>query len=387
MRWRVVVSLVAALGLSLVARAPQVFAQSIDNFATVEPASQFAEEIDEARELARQAMESGLPGLSIAVGVYPETVWAEGFGYANVEHRVPVTPLTKFRIGSVSKTMTSVALGLLVEEGKIDLDAPIQQYVSSFPEKAKGTITSRLLASHQAGVRHYRLDRSDFLVTRHYNDVLKPLEIFADDPLKFEPGTDYSYSSHGYNLLSAALQEASGMPFLELMRTRVWGPMELRNTVADHNDFIIEHRASPYSRLLNRKLRNGPYVDNSYKWAGGGFLSTPSDLVQFGFAMMSGTFLKPETFELLTTPVTPSSGKETNYGLGWRTMTDAHGRKWLGHGGGSVGGTTAFRMNTETGVVIAVTCNLSRAGYGEIVPQIAEMFVAAHEEAVEPASR
>lgn len=350
-------------------------AQNAELFATARPASQYADSIEQARDIVLEIMEGDIPGFSIAVGVYPNLVWAEGFGYANVEHRVPVTPLTKFRIGSVSKPMTTVALGLLVEQGKIDLDAPIQKYLPSFPAKPEGTITSRLLAAHQAGIRHYRPDGSDNLIMKHYEEVVDALEIFANDPLKFAPGTDYSYSSHGYNLLSAVMQEAAGVPFLELMRTAVWGPMELQNTVADHTDYIIENRASPYSRRSDGTFRNGPYVDNSYKWAGGGFLSTPSDLVKFGFAVMNGGFLKPETLEMLVTPLTPGSGKKTNYGLGWRTDTEDNGRTWIGHGGGSVGGTTVFQTNAESGVVIATTCNLSGARYANRIAEIANLFI------------
>ena len=116
----------------------------LDRFDTVSAASNFAEAIVQAREEIQVLMDAGAPGVSIAVGVDEQLIWAQGFGYANVEFRVPVTPLTKFRIGSVSKSMTSIAMALLYEQGVIDLDAPIQAYLSEFPVKEKGPITLRL---------------------------------------------------------------------------------------------------------------------------------------------------------------------------------------------------------------------------------------------------
>ncbi len=327
-------------------------------FAFAEPASRYQSAIDRARDEIRELMDNGAPGVSIAVGVDGDLVWAEGFGYADVENQVPVSPLTRFRIGSVSKTMTSIALARLFEEGVIDLDVPIQTYLADFPEKEQGIITLRLLASHRAGVRHYLPDGSDNLIKEHYDSVLDALEVFAADPLIDVPGARYSYSSHGYNLLSAVLQEASGVEFLTLMRTTVFGPLNLIATVADHTDLIISHRAAPYSRRDGR-LVNAPFVDNSYKWAGGGFLSTPSDLVQFGFGVFNSGILKEETLKLLLSPPLLPNGEiaDQNYGLGWMIFDED--APWVGHTGGSVGGNTLFMINPEEDIVVALVCNLS----------------------------
>ncbi|MDD9891809.1 MAG: serine hydrolase [Gammaproteobacteria bacterium] len=327
-------------------------------YAVVESSSAYADAIARARADVEVLMEAGAPGVSIAVGVDDELVWAEGFGFADVENAVPVTTQTKFRVGSVSKTMTSIALGILYEEGMIDLDMPIQQYVPGFPVKEKGTVTTRLLASHRAGIRHYLPDMSDNYVQEHYDDVIDALEIFADDPLLAVPGDEYSYSSHGYNLLSAVLQEASGVEFLTLMRERVFSPLKLIETVADHTDYIVTGRAAPYA-LRDGRLINAPFVDNSYKWAGGGFISTPSDLVKFGFGVFHSGILKEETIDLLLSPPLLPNGTvaEQNYGLGWMTFSEEG--PWVGHTGGSVGGNTLFTMNPNEGVVVAVVCNLS----------------------------
>ncbi|MDG2091570.1 MAG: serine hydrolase [Gammaproteobacteria bacterium] len=340
----------------------------IDRFDSVTPSSEYESAIENAREQIQVLIDNGAPGVSIAVGVDQQLVWAEGFGYANIENRTPVTPLTKFRVGSIAKPMTSIAMALLYEQGLLDLDAPIQEYVSYFPVKEKGAVTLRLLASHRAGIRHYLPDGSDFLITKHYDDAKDGLEVFMDDPLIAVPGDRYSYSSYGYNLLGVILQEASGQDYVSLMREQVFSPLSLTATVADHTDYIIEDRAAPYTRREDGLLRNAPYVDNSYKIPSGGFLSTPSDLVKFGFGVFNGSIIKNETLELLLSPPIMSNGElaDQNYGLGWLQFGE-----WYGHTGGSVGGHTLFMVHPEHDVVLAVVCNLSNCL--SVNPQLLEI--------------
>lgn len=362
------ISLLAAFGLS----GASAFAQRA---ADVLPphAAEYPEAVEQARELANDLVESeNLPGLSAAVGIDGTVVWAEGFGWADLEQRVPVTPLTKFRIGSVSKPLTSAAVGLLYERRRLDLDAPVQKYVPDFPEK-RWPITTRQLMGHIAGVRHYR--DGEFLSSKHYDGVLEGLTIFAEDELLFEPGTDYSYSSYGWNLVSAVVQEAAGEEFLDFMQQEVFASFGMRHTVPGYMARIVPDRVEFYVQDENGELRNAPWVDNSYKWAGGGFLSTPADLVQFGFGMLDGDVLEPETVELLWTSLRLDSGEATGYGLGWKVGEDEQGRRFAAHGGGSVGGTTSFVIYPDLELVIAVTTNLSDAdGTGELAEALAAAF-------------
>lgn len=332
--------------------------------------------VDQARELVREwVAKNNLPGASVAVGLGDDVVWAEGFGWADLEQRVPVTSLTRFRIGSVSKPLSSVAVGLLYERGKIDLDAPVQTYVPSFPKK-RWPISTRQLMGHIAGIRHYRGD--EFLSSKHYDGVTEGLAIFANDSLLFRPGTEYSYSSYGWNLVSAVVEAAAGEPFLDFMRREVVAPLGLRHTVPGYMASIIPGRVRFYEHDKEGRLVNAPYVDNSYKWAGGGFLSTPSDLVRFGFAMLDGKVLQRKTIEMLWTPLRLESGKSTGYGLGWGSE-EVDGRRVISHGGGSVGGTTAFMIIPEERMVVAVTTNLTGAETGAIAKEVAGLFEAVGE--------
>jgi len=327
----------------------------------LEPAASFAGRIVEA---LREG--SGTPGVSVAVGVGDRIVWSGGFGWADLEQRVAVTPATRFRIGSVSKPLTAAALGVLVDAGRLDLDAEVQAYVPDFPRK-RWPITSRQIAGHLAGIRHY--DGDEFLSSRPYETVREGLAIFESDSLLFEPGTRFAYSSYGWNLLSAVIEGASGDDFLSFMEKRVFGPIGMRSTTADRPYAIVPDRARPYhGRVPEPGLFNAPFVDNSYKWAGGGFLSTPEDLVRFGLehlrSLREQGMLRPGTVRLLWTSQRRSDGEETGYGIGWSSGTTPGGRSWVGHGGGSIGGTSYLLVLPEQETVVAMTTNFTRGPAG-----------------------
>ncbi len=334
--------------------------------------SEYGEAIEAARALIQERLHD-YPGVSVAIGIDGEVVWAEGFGWADIEQRVPVRTTSKFRIGSVSKPMTAALLGLVYEAGQVDLDAPVQTYVPTFPEK-EYPITTRNLAGHISGIRHYRGD--EFLSAVHYDNVIDGLVIFADDPLEFEPGSRYQYSSYAWNLLSAVIEGASGEDFLEQMQGRVFEELDLRNTVVDQNYLIVMDRVRPYERR-DGLFFNAPHVDNSYKWAGGGFLSTAEDLVKFGLAHMQPGFLQAETLELWFTSQMTNDGEETGYGIGWSVGADGADRRVIGHGGGSVGGTTTLSIYPDHDLVFAMISNMSGAPRFPRT-EIVDLFLAQH---------
>ena len=311
-----------------------------------------------ARAIVCDRLAGKIPGLQVAVAVGGTLVWSEAFGYADLAREVPVTAETQFRIGSVSKPLTAAAVALLYEQGKLDLDAPVQRYVASFPDKGY-PITTRQLAGHLAGIRHYRGD--EFLLNRHFDTVLEGLAIFQGDSLLFPPGTKFSYSSYGWNVISAVVEGAAGQDFLTYMSRNVLRPLGLTHTAPDRADSLIPNRTRFYERGADSGFVLAPPVDNSYKWAGGGFLSTAEDLVKFGSALLEPGFLKPTTLELLFTSQKTGAGEPTGYGVGWFVATDGRGHRWVFHGGSSVGGTTAFGVDRDSRIVIAITSNLTGA--------------------------
>ena len=329
--------------------------------------------VQQARHFMRDSLAaSGIPGASITVSVNGAIVWSEGFGYADLEQGVPVTSETKFRVGSVSKPLTATAMTLLYEEGKINLDAPVQTYVPVFPQK-RYPVSLRQLSGHTAGIRHYQ--GTEMLLGRRFLSVEEGLSIFKDDSLLFEPGTQFSYSSYAWNLISAAIEGAGRMNFLDIMTQRVFRPLGMTNTVADYSDSLISKRARWYTRDSLQHIINARFVDNSYKWAGGGFLSTTVDLAKFGNAMLSGTLLKPQTVGMMFTSQKLKDGRETQYGIGWFIRKDKKGRLVVSHSGGSVGGTAQLLLYPDQDVVVALLVNSDRR-FIHHASAIAEFFLA-----------
>lgn len=345
---------------------------SCNRSAKVAP-SPYAAAQENADRQAKEWLGRGIPGLALAVALDGKIVYSEAFGYADLEERVPVWPTTKFRIGgSVSKPLTATALMELVEAGKVDLDSPVQKYVPSFPDKG-AVITVRMLAGHLGGIRHYQGD--EFHIQRHYANVLEGLKIFENDPLVAPPGTKFSYSSNGYNLLSAVVESAAGKDFLAYMQQRVFAPLGLVHTTADQNTQIVEQRSRFYELPKDGAVENAPYVDNSYKWAGGGFLSTAEDLVHFGSALLQPCFLKQETLRSMFTSQKTKSREDTGYGIGWAVHKSKSGKLIYEHSGGSVGETSQLILYPETHLVVAMVNNLSNGSWKrEEVEAVAEEF-------------
>ena len=349
------------------------------------PSAAYRDAVEEGRSIARSLLaEEKLPGLSLAVAVEGEVVWAEGFGWADLENQTPVTPATLFRIGGVSKILTAAAVGLLSERARLDLDAPVQRYVPSFPEK-EWPISTRQLMAHTAGIRHHRGEEEIFRKASCADDAER-LAIFAGDPLRFRPGTEYFYSTYGWVLVGAVVASAANEPYLDFMQREILTPLGMESTLPDiagQTEPGSAHFYFPRMMLDPRYgLEDAPTVDLSCILPAGGFLSTPSDLVRFGSAMMGDALLDPATVEELQTPVRLASGESAGQALGWvvrRVPMGADGTPTpiVGQGlgdavrrvplsattvGGHVsGGTTSLMTVPEHRIAIAVATNVSGA--------------------------
>ncbi len=313
-----------------------------------------------------------LPSISLAIGIDGQMAYVGAVGYANLEQEQAADPETLYRIGSVSKSITAVALGRLVEAGMIDLDAEFETYVPDFPEK-RWSFTLRQLASHTAGIRHYVSPFENYR-DEHYDTVHDALVTIEEDRMIFEPGTRFGYSSYGFNMLSAAMAAAADEPFRDLLDRLVFDPVSMEGTFAEDPRNPQPNTAGFYLQTPEWSFR-APYADNSYKVAGGGLLGRPKDLVRLGHALLNGQLLQPETWEELTTVVPLEDGStEHGYGLGFGVGEVQIGERTIrevGHSGGSVGGMTVLKLfeHVPAGggshdLVVAVTMNISDLGNG-----------------------
>lgn len=338
------------------------------------------------------------PAISAAVSINGELVWAGVSGWADVENKTPVTTDTQFRIGSTAKALTGTALARLVDAGVINLDVPISNYMKNLPKQWQ-KITARQLASHTAGLPHYK-ENTDYVglyktiaLSTRYERVEDSLAVFDDNELLFEPGTQFSYSTFGIVLLSAVMENAADTPYLDIMQQQVFDPLAMKATMAEFIGEDSKNLSSFYwnNRGAKSKVRKWRDADLSHRLAGGGFISTSSELVKMGNAFLQDDFISAKTRDIFWTPQTLPDGSETpkGYSLGWRFMTikvdDEFGEITIAnHGGVSRGAQSWLMVIPKHNMSIAVNINSNTKvfwSFGKVSMQLAKLFILAKDEA------
>lgn len=338
---------------------------------TVAPISQA--EIDTAKQLTSDFLRSEkIPGLSISISQNGSLVWSEGFGYSNIAEKKEVSPsVTQFRIASISKSVTALGLAKLMDDGLMDLDASIYTYIPDFPKK-KYDFTVRQVGGHIAGIRHY--NGSEFILNKKMS-IVEGLDIFKDSPLKSEPGTAYSYSTYGWNLLSVVIQNASKTEFNQFMKAEVFTPLKMDNTTLDLSDTNMPNRTLFYNKTNAGDIVLGPAVSNEHKVAGGGFIATSEDLVRFGNEIIDPKVFSKSSINELVTSQKTTDGELTNYGVGFRVAKTANGTPKYSHSGGGIGATTFILILPEEGIVLALVTNLSGVPYRKLINQLETILI------------
>jgi CubicO group peptidase (beta-lactamase class C family) len=322
------------------------------------------------RALVRHA---SVPAVSVAVAVEGEVVWSEAFGSANLELGVEADERTRFRIASVSKALTATALMKLAQDGRIDLDAPVAGLGDDLAHLPAG-LTLRRLARHTGGVRHY--DEGEISVSEHYLTLADAATIFVHDPLRFEPGTRYLYSTFGYTLLGLAMERATGRSFGELMAETLFEPLGMRETELESWYRITPERGAGYEYRDEYGIINAQPSDNSCRVPGGGMLSTARDLVRFGAALLRPGYLTEASLAELFEPTVLEDGSNPGYAMGWRIEQDAWGRPVRRHAGSQPGTRANLVLYPDRCVAVAAIANVSRAPLGfDEVQAIAEPFL------------
>lgn len=296
----------------------------------------------------------GIPGLSLAIAHEGELVFANGYGFADIENFVSTRADTAFRLASISKSMTAVVALQLAEQGVLDLDAPARQGCTAFPRK-RWPVTARQLLSHRGGIRHYRDGEQP--MTRRFETLEEGLALFRDDPLEYEPGTGYLYSTFGYSLLGCIVEGLREEPFEQVLRNLVFEPAGMSRTRPDDVRDLIPGRARGYARNEQGMLVNAALADMSYKVPGGGLVGTAPDVARFGMALVSGQLLSAESLEAMLTPAGPGRDGEDGYGLGMN-VAERDGRPEAWHLGGQEGVSTALYFRPTEGPVVAILTNL-----------------------------
>ncbi len=315
-----------------------------------------------------------VPGLAISVWKDGETIFEKGYGYANLETKEPILPEKSiFRIASVSKPIAATALAQMVIDGVIDLDKSLYDYVPYFPKK-KWDFTIRQLADHTAGIRGY--EGMEYGLNKPYS-IKESIEIFKDDDLLFEPGTAYHYNSFDWVLISLAMEEASGIPFEQYVKEKVLRPLAMNHTFAPQPNSNLEIDGATTFYSKNRLgFREASPVNNYYKLAGGGYLSTVSDITKLGIAYLNETF-NHNIFKNQFLKMRTVKGKLTYYGLGWQVSMDKFGRNFYGHIGNGVGGYSNFFVYPDERMVFTILTNCTNPKIQSELDEVVNSFFTA----------
>jgi CubicO group peptidase (beta-lactamase class C family) len=375
------------------------FGDWIDQPGVEAPASSAVldERFSAAAEGAMQALVAhrrsfGFPAITAAVSFDGAVIWTGAVGWADLETRTPATAATVFRIGSTSKAVTATALARLLDQGRVTLDAPLSTYAPSWPNPAWNDLTIRQLASHTAGFPEYEGNRDLFGLfmtlcgCKHYSSVRESLEIFDDTGLRYEPGTDFFYSSFDVTLLGAVLAEVEGEPFLAVLDRLVFRPLHVESAGGAEDGQNRPGLATFYQMKGGRARVWRPF-DLSQRWPSGGLVATSADLVRIGGAWMDSTFIRPETRKAMWTPQLLRNGEvnEQRYALGWRFYPDA---TWPGdpsrilsyahHGGISRGAMSWLVVYPDFKLSIAVNMNTRAevfSDFSAVEDRIAALFL------------
>jgi CubicO group peptidase (beta-lactamase class C family) len=328
------------------------------------------------------------PAMTAAVAIDGKQVWAGAVGWSDIESRQAATVDTQFRIGSTSKAINATALARMMQADLINLDQPLNSVFDVVPNPEWAEITPRQLASHMAGLPHYRETKDiaglyHFMsLRRHYDDVIDATALFDDTPLLSAPGEAFSYSSLGTVLLSAFMQQAGDMPYQQWVGQEVLQPLGmLATTMSGQGDNL----ATPYWRdeADPKRIRVYRDVDLSHRLAGGGFVSTSADLVRLGSAYFDLGFLRAEIVDQVWQPQELNNG-ETNkqrYAIGWRKgnyKSNGTGTPTYHHGGVSRGGQSWLIVIPKYKIVIAVNINTKTDtfwDFAQVYRDIATAFI------------
>jgi D-alanyl-D-alanine carboxypeptidase len=306
-----------------------------------------------------ETYKAGQPGAAVIVRKDGRTLFRKGYGMADLELGVPVAPDMVFRLGSITKQFTAVAILMLAEQGKLGLRDGITKFLPGYPAQGR-KITVEHLLTHTSGIQSYTdmpewlpLWRKDFALT-------ELIDLFKDKPMQFEPGESWAYNNSGYILLGAIIEMVSGRTYEAFVDEAIFKPLGMKQSYYGSAERVIPRRIPGY-QLGKGGFVNAPYLSMTQPYAAGSLLSTVDDLALWSDAVFSGRLVKKEWLDKAFTPYRLENGESCGYGYGW-FIADFGGHRSIEHGGG-INGFTSYEMTfPEDGLFLAILTNSAAAG-------------------------
>jgi CubicO group peptidase (beta-lactamase class C family)/uncharacterized protein YneR len=310
-------------------------------------------------KLLSDVYKPGQPGAAVLVKKQGKVILRKGYGLANLELNVPIEPDMIFRLGSITKQFTAVAILMLAEEGKLSLQDEITRFLPDYPTQGN-KITVEHLLTHTSGIKSYT-DLPEWLpLQRKDMSVSEIIDLAKDKPMEFAPGERWKYCNSGYILLGAIIEKVSGKTYADFLQERIFGPLGLKSTCYDSTSRIIPRRIPGYTKG-NDGFENASYLSMSQPYAAGSLASSVDNLAAWTESLLAGKLIKRETLEKAFTSYKLKDGLDTGYGYGWE-ISKYEGHRLIEHGGGINGFLTYALFFPEDGVFVALLANSTIEG-------------------------
>lgn len=313
---------------------------------------------------------NAIPGMVVAASIDNQIVLADGFGYSNVELKVKTSPSHKFRIGQISELITALTAAKLSEQGKLQLDKPVSEYLPGISKKPLNS-TVYQLGTHAAGIRADSIPAGN----GNFKNVEELIPTFINDELLYEPGSGFAHTELGIDLISYLIEKSNNAPFTDVVQKTVLEPLQLTNTLPDVPFQKTDNRAVTYNYDYLAQPELARQANFRGKEASAGYLSTVTDLVKIGNTLLYPGFLKQETINLMTNPQKLKSGQLSQYGLGLIVGKDSNGRTFYGQRGAVQGGCAEILIYPEDKLVIAIAVNIGNISFDLPIFDVANDFL------------
>ena len=336
---------------------------------TLSVAQNLEQQVDDYLKSAYPANE---PGVSFLIAKDGKTIYRKAFGMANLELNVPMTPDNVFEIGSITKQFTAIAILMLEEQGKLNVEDDIIKYIPDYPTKGK-TITIHHLLNHTSGIKSYTNMPSFISDARKDMTPVELMEVFKNEPMEFEPGEQFNYNNSGYILLGYIIEVASGETYEQFIQKYIFDKLGMKNSTYGSNTKLIPNRAAGYSETENG-FRNAEYLSMTLPYAAGSLMSTTEDLLKWQNALNNHTLITKASYEKAIQGSKLNNGEPITYGYGL-SNENVNGSPSIQHGGGIFGYTTMGIYLPEEKVFVSGLTNCDCKNITNVTTAIAAMAI------------
>ena len=316
--------------------------------------------------------ETQLVGASVGVMRHNEVIFARGYGYADLDNKVEATEHTVYQVGSITKQFTALAIMVLVEQGKVNLNDIMLDYLPNYPQRDHKVTIDQLL-NHTSGIKSYTDIEKFWEISERDLSREEIVDLFSSEPVEFSPGENYQYNNSGYYLLGMIIENVSGISYADFLKENVWQSLEMFDTHYLGKTEPIKNIATGYDHKDNEFVLARPLgMDNPF--SGGSLGSSVLDLLKWQTALNENQLISRQSYNKMIEPGLLTGGKHTTYGYGF-FMSNLNGHRKIEHGGTINGFRAQLSTYPDEGLTVTVLCNHNSAPQAQLESQISRLML------------